>query len=429
MPEEKFDCIIVGAGPAGSTAGFLLANAGLEVLIIERGTSAGSKNMTGGRLYSHSLEKIISDFASVAPVERKVVKETITMLTNDSAVSIDFQSQQLNQAQKESYTVLRADFDQWLAGKAEDAGAILAPGVRVDDLLFKDGKVTGVIAGEDEMEADVVILADGVNSLLAQKAGLKVELKPNQVAVGVKEVIELPAQVIEDRFGLNKGEGAARIFVGNCTKGKIGGGFLYTNKNSLSLGLVFTLADLAESQLTVPQMLEEFKSHPVIKPLIKDGKLVEYSAHLVPEAGLNMLPKLYSDGVMVVGDAAGLVINAGYTVRGMDLAIASGEAASKAIITAKEQDDYSAASLARYQDLLDRSFVMQDLKQYQKFPEFMENPRIFNEYPQLVVNIFKDMFIVDGSPGKPLRKKVLNHAKQVGLVNLLKDAWKGVKAL
>ncbi|MDK2824009.1 MAG: electron transfer flavoprotein-quinone oxidoreductase [Clostridia bacterium] len=429
MPEEKFDCIIVGAGPAGSTAGFLLANAGLEVLIIERGTFAGSKNMTGGRLYSHSLEKIISDFASVAPVERKVVKETITMLTNDSAVSIDFQSQQLNQAQKESYTVLRADFDQWLAGKAEDAGAILAPGVRVDDLLFKDGKVTGVIAGEDEMEADVVILADGVNSLLAQKAGLKVELKPNQVAVGVKEVIELPAQVIEDRFGLNKGEGAARIFVGNCTKGKIGGGFLYTNKNSLSLGLVFTLADLAESQLTVPQMLEEFKSHPVIKPLIKDGKLVEYSAHLVPEAGLNMLPKLYSDGVMVVGDAAGLVINAGYTVRGMDLAIASGEAASKAIITAKEQDDYSAASLARYQDLLDRSFVMQDLKQYQKFPEFMENPRIFNEYPQLVVNIFKDMFIVDGSPGKPLRKKVLNHAKQVGLVNLLKDAWKGVKAL
>ncbi|MDN5323540.1 MAG: electron transfer flavoprotein-quinone oxidoreductase [Clostridia bacterium] len=429
MPEEKFDCIIVGAGPAGSTAGFLLANAGLEVLIIERGTSAGSKNMTGGRLYSHSLEKIISDFASVAPVERKVVKETITMLTNDSAVSIDFQSQQLNQAQKESYTVLRADFDQWLAGKAEEAGAILAPGVRVDDLLFKDGKVTGVIAGEDEMEADVVILADGVNSLLAQKAGLKVELKPNQVAVGVKEVIELPAQVIEDRFGLNKGEGAARIFVGNCTKGKIGGGFLYTNKNSLSLGLVFTLADLAESQLTVPQMLEEFKSHPVIKPLIKDGKLVEYSAHLVPEAGLNMLPKLYSDGVMVVGDAAGLVINAGYTVRGMDLAIASGEAASKAIITAKEQDDYSAASLARYQDLLDRSFVMQDLKQYQKFPEFMENPRIFNEYPQLVVNIFKDMFIVDGSPGKPLRKKVLNHAKQVGLVNLLKDAWKGVKAL
>lgn len=429
MPEEKFDCIIVGAGPAGSTAGFLLANAGLEVLIIERGTSAGSKNMTGGRLYSHSLEKIISDFASVAPVERKVVKETITMLTNDSAVSIDFQSQQLNQAQKESYTVLRADFDQWLAGKAEEAGAILAPGVRVDDLLIKDGKVTGVIAGEDEMEAGVVILADGVNSLLAQKAGLKVELKPNQVAVGVKEVIELPAQVIEDRFGLNKGEGAARIFVGNCTKGKIGGGFLYTNKNSLSLGLVFTLADLAESQLTVPQMLEEFKSHPVIKPLIKDGKLVEYSAHLVPEAGLNMLPKLYSDGVMVVGDAAGLVINAGYTVRGMDLAIASGEAASKAIITAKEQDDYSAASLARYQDLLDRSFVMQDLKQYQKFPEFMENPRIFNEYPQLVVNIFKDMFIVDGSPGKPLRKKVLNHAKQVGLVNLLKDAWKGVKAL
>ncbi|MFZ7101055.1 MAG: FAD-dependent oxidoreductase [Peptococcaceae bacterium] len=429
MAEEKFDVIIVGAGPAGSVAGYLLARAGLEVLIIERGDFPGSKNMTGGRLYNHSLEKIMPGFSKEAPVERKVVKETVTMLTEDSAVSLDFRSPLSGEEKQDSYTVLRADFDQWLAGKAEEAGAIIAPGVRVDNLLIRDGKITGVIAGEDEMEADVVILADGVNSLLAQKAGLKAELKPSQVAVGVKEIIELPEAVIEDRFNLNAGEGAARLFVGACTKGKIGGGFLYTNKNSISLGLVFTLADLADSSFTVPQMLEDFKEHPAVKPLIKGGKLAEYSGHLVPEAGLGMLPRLYDDGVLVVGDAAGLVINIGYTVRGMDLAIASGEAAAQAVLEARDKGDFSKESLAKYKTLLDESFVMRDLKQYQKFPQFMENRRIFTQYPQLAVDVLKDMYVIDGSPGKPLLNKVLTRAKKVGIFTIIKDGWKGVKAL
>lgn len=429
MSEERFDCIIVGAGPAGSVAGYILANAGLEVLIIERGETPGSKNVSGGRLYAHSLEKIMPGFAKEAPIERKVVKEMVTMLTPDSAVSLDFQSELLGQEQKDSYTVLRADFDSWLAEKTEEAGAIVAPGVRVDDLFRQDGKIAGVIAGEDIMEADVVLLADGVNSLLAQKIGLKEELKPNQVAVGCKEVIELPSNVIEDRFNLNTGEGAARLFVGDCTKGRIGGGFLYTNKNSISLGLVFTLADVYKAEKTVPEMLEEFKQHPAIRPLIKDGKLVEYSGHLVPEGGLKMIPKLYSDGVVVVGDAAGLVVNVGYTVRGMDLAIASAEAAAQAIISAKEQGDFSANSLINYQKLLEKSFVMQDLKTYQKFPEFMENQRIFNQYPQLAVDVLADMFVIDGQPCQHLRKKALARVKQVGILNLIKDGWKGVKAL
>lgn len=429
MSEEKFDCIVVGAGLAGSTAGYILAQAGLEVLIIERGSFAGSKNMTGGRLYSHSLEKIIPGFAKEAPVERQVVKETVTMLTKDSAVSMDFQSELLGQEKKDSYTVLRADFDQWLAGKAEEAGAILATDVRVDDLLIKDGKIAGVIAGEDEMEAHVVILADGVNSLLAQKAGLKKELKPDQVAVGLKEVIELPANVIEDRFNLNPGEGAARLFVGDCSKGKIGGGFIYTNKNSISLGLVLTLSDLDAEGPTVVEMLEEFKQHPAIKPLIKGGKLVEYSGHLVPEGGLNMVPELYGEGVLVTGDAASLVVNAGYTIRGMDLAIASGEAAAQAVLAAKDKGDYSKSGLAQYKTLLDNSVVMTDMNKYRDFPAFMENHRIFNDYPQLAVDIIKDMYIIDGNPLKPLRKTALGHLKKVGLVNLFKDAWKGGKIL
>lgn len=414
---------------AGATAGYVLAQAGLEVVVIERGNYAGSKNMTGGRLYGHSLEKIIPNFAVEAPVERKVTKEKVSFLTGDGAVTLDFYAGALGDPQNASYTVLRGVFDQWLAGKAEEAGAVLAAGVRVDELLVQDGKVVGVKASEDVLEADVVILADGVNSLLAQQVGLRQELHPHQVAVGVKEVIELPEQVIADRFNLSGDEGLSWLFAGACTGGIMGGGFLYTNKSSLSLGLVCTLSDMGRAQKTLPEMLEDFKQHPVIRPLIKGGKLIEYSGHLVPEAGINMMPKLFSDGVVVVGDAAGFVINTGYMVRGMDLAVASAEAAAKAVIQAKEKGDFSAQSLSVYQQLLEQSFVLQDLRLYKKAPEFMNNPRIFNDYPAMAVSLMTDLFKVDGSPNKSLLAKVNQSIKRVGLATLLKDGLKGVRAI
>lgn len=426
---ERFDVIVVGAGVAGATAGYVLAQAGLEVVIIERGNYAGSKNMTGGRLYGHSLEKIIPNFAAEAPVERKVTKERVSLLTGDGAVTLDFYAGALGDQPHASYTVLRGVFDQWLAGKAEEAGAVLATGVRVDELLLEDGKVVGVKAGEDVLEADVVILADGVNSLLAQQAGLRKELQPQDVAVGVKEVIELPEKVIEDRFNLNGDEGLSWLFAGACTGGIIGGGFLYTNKSSLSLGLVCTLSDIGRAEKTLPEMLEEFKQHPLIQPLIQGGKLIEYSAHLVPEGGLHMMPKLCGDGVLVVGDAAGFVINTGYMVRGMDLAIASAEAAAQAVIRAKEKGDFTAQGLSSYQQLLEQSFVLQDLRLYQKAPEFMNNRRIFNDYPALAVSLLTDVFKVDGSPSKSLWTKVNQAVKRVGLVTLLKDGLKGVRSV
>ncbi|MFH1090904.1 MAG: FAD-dependent oxidoreductase, partial [Pseudomonadota bacterium] len=219
MSEDRFDVIIVGAGPAGTVTGYVCAQAGLEVLIIERGDTPGSKNMSGGRLYGHSLEKIMPGFAAQAPVQRRVARETISMLTPQSSFSLDFQSALLCGEGQDSYTVLRAEFDQWLAAKAEEAGAVLAGNVRVDDLLRHNGRVSGVVAGPDEMAADIVVAADGVNSLLAQKAGLKKELKPGQVSVGVKEVMALPQETINDRFGLKGDEGAARLFVGEATKG------------------------------------------------------------------------------------------------------------------------------------------------------------------------------------------------------------------
>ena len=171
-----------------------------------------------------------------------------------------------------SYTVLRAPFDEWLAGKAEEMGAMVACGIRVDGLIEKDGRISGVIAGEDEMYADVVVAADGVNSLLAQKAGLIGEIDFNTVGVGVKEVIELPASTIEERFRLtNPEEGVACMILG-CTEGIHGGGFLYTNKESISLGCVFMPGEVARHKKSIQEIFQDLKMHPAIYSLIAGGK-------------------------------------------------------------------------------------------------------------------------------------------------------------
>ncbi len=429
MSEDRFDAIIVGGGPAGSTAAYVLAQQGLEVLLIERGNYAGAKNMTGGRLYAHCLEKLIPNFAEEAPVERRVVKERISMMTDNDAVTMSYRSPRLAVAGSDSYVVLRGKFDRWLFEKAEAAGAIATTGIKADQLFMENNRVAGVSCGGEIMKADVVILADGVNSLLAEQAGLRKRVLPSQVSVGVKETYELPAKVIEDRFGLTGNEGAACLFAGSFTNGQVGGGFLYTNKESLSVGLVLGLQHIGESNKTIEDMFADFTSHPEIAPLIKDGKLLERSGHAVPEAGISMVSALYGDGFLICGDAAGFCLNLGYMVRGIDLAVTSGELAARAVLAAKEKRDFSAESLKIYKKMLDESYIMNDLSLYKNVPAFMENPRMFNQYPAMVSGIMADMFVIDGKPAVPLRKKAIKHVKAAGLMNLIKDGLKGMTAI
>lgn len=430
MSEEKFDVIVVGAGLAGNTAAYLMAQAGLEVLVIERGETIGCKNVTGGRMYSHSLERIFPNFAEEAPVERKITKERVSFVTADGASTIEYASPGLGEQGKATYSILRSRFDPWLAGKAEEAGAMYITGIRVDEVLTQDGKVVGVRAGDEEMMADVVLLADGVNSLLAQQLGMKKELDPREVAVGVKEVIRLGEDVINDRFGTTSDEGTAWLFAGDVSGGNVGGGFLYTNKDTLSVGIVTTVGDIGHSDVPPRDMLERLKEHPVVKPLIAGGKLVEYAAHLVTEGGYNMIPELYRDGVLVAGDAAALVMNLGYTIRGMDLCIESGRLAAEAIIAAKEANDFSAKSLSRYETALQNSFVMADLKHYRKMPAFIENHRLFEQYPAMLEELMSGLFMMYGQQPEKLMKKAMKAVKSAGGVwPLLRDVKNGLGAI
>jgi len=431
MAEDKFTAIIVGAGPAGSTAAYLMAQAGLEVLLIERGETPGSKNMFGGRMYSNALNHIIPRFWEEAPLQRPVVKEILSFISGSHSVSVTCQEPGWLEPPAHSFTVLRAEFDAWLAGKAEEAGAILACGIRVDDVLMENGRVIGVRAGEDEIYADVVVAADGANSLLTEKAGLRKALLPGQVATGAKQLIELPADTISQRFQLEANQGAACLYVGSCTGGLPGGGFLYTNQTSISLGLVVNAAALQSNQIKINELLEDFKAHPQIAPLIADGQVAEYSAHLVPEAGLNMRPKLFGEGILVAGDAAGLVINLGFMVRGMDLAIASGAAAAQTIMAAQAKNDFTRQGLSGYLEFLKQNGVWTAMETYRHAPEFLDNRRIYEAYPQLITDLAVDVFTINDRPPEHMLNKILNGIRNsnIGWAGLAGDAWKGGRSL
>lgn len=424
--EEKFDAIIIGAGPAGTACAYILAREGKNVLVIERGVSAGSKNVTGGRLYTYALELVEPGLHAEAPLERKVIREQIMMLGAGSAITVDYLDYTFKKDVPQSYSILRAPFDEWFAGKAEEQGAMIAPGILVDDLIIKDNKVVGVKAGEDEMYADIVIAADGINSFMAQKAGLCSDITGHMVGVGVKEIIELPAETIQNRFNLAEDEGTARMIIG-CTEGIQGGGFLYTNKDSVSLGIVFSPESAAKQGKSIQEIYQDFKMHPAVYSLIGDGNTVEYGAHLVPESGWRGVPKkLYRDGFLITGDAAGFCINTGTILRGIDLAIVSGVAAARAIT---KTADISAVGPAYVRELEELGLIP-TMKMFAGWPDIVAIPRMAETYPRLANDAMRFMFAVDGSVPQKMPKAMKEIVKSyVSIGQLLSDGWKGVTSV
>lgn len=403
--------IIVGGGLAGLAAAYTLAQEGLEVLVLERGDYAGAKNVTGGRLYLNPVRDLFPDLWKKAPLERFIAHEEVAMMAGKRSVTIRYSGEELRQEPYQSYSVLRAKFDRWLAKQAERKGAMLVAKSRVDEVIIENGQVVGVRAGGDELHADVVIACDGALSLVAEQAGLRQPGNPHDFAVGFKEIIELDPAVIEDRFGLEGNEGAARLYMGEVTRGKFGGGFLYTNKESLSLGIVVGIKDLMEGspQVEAPQLLDDLKQRPEVANLIRGGQTVEYSAHVVPEGGLKALTKLYGNGILVAGDAAGFSMNIGVTVRGMEYAMASGYYAAQAVLKAREAGQYTANQLSAYELLLNDSFVMKDFQNFKDAPTALDNPRFFTVYPEMVTTMMSELYAVDNGPKERIYPTVKKH--------------------
>lgn len=422
---EKVDVVIVGAGLAGLSTAYFLAADGFEVLVVERGDYPGSKNVSGGRLYLNPVRSLMGDLWQEAPLERPVTKERLTILSEQAATTVELSSERLRRRPYHSYTILRSRFDRWFADRVAERGATIIPKYEVEDLRMDHGRVAGIRAAGEEIGADVVVAADGALSFTAEKAGLRTRHDPAHFALGIKEVIELPAGVIEDRFNVSPGHGAAQLFFGTMTEGITGGGFLYTNQQSLSLGLVVHLEGLMKHDppLAAHELMARFRARSEIEVLTGEGELVEYSAHTIPEGGLAAMPKLFADGIVVVGDAAGLALNLGLTVRGMDFALASGALAARAIVRARQEKDYSAAALCHYQRLLEESFVLKDLRTFRHMPNFLQNPRLFGLYPEAACRLLEKLLWVGEEPKQKLSATTCGGIWSLASIRTLRDLW------
>ncbi|MCF8070415.1 MAG: FAD-dependent oxidoreductase [Desulfobacterales bacterium] len=357
---DKVTCIVVGAGPAGSACAYTLAKKGIEVVLLERGRRPGEKNVAGFVLFTSVLEHLIPDFRKRAPLERNVTRfDTVDINCGSVKTFHDYNYNFIDDPI--SFTAFRSKFDNWFAREAVKAGAELITGMTVTDLIIENDRVVGVKIDDDELYADVVVGADGIHSTVAEKSGLIKKRDPKKGYLVVKEILDLPPDVINKRFQLREGEGC-------CVEGEFIDDVncvytLYTNKDSVSMAIDCIVDDLKEKHVKAHELLEKIKSHPYMHSLLEGATLREYQAHM-ETIGEPIRPEcLYGNGVLLCGEA-GTMIDIWGT--GVPPAMLSGMMAAEAIEMAIRKNDYSAKTLKNYINYLDSTSLWRTMYDAEK---------------------------------------------------------------
>lgn len=442
--DDKFDCIVIGGGIAGLSAALTLAKNNMKFLLIERGEFSGAKNVSGGVLWGSRLNDLVPDYwEEDAGFERYVNHRRLTFLDDTSSFSIDFKSDHFEEKPYKGLIVLRSKFDNWLAGKVEEAIAasdhadesFVATNILVEEVLMENGKAIGIRAGEEKFFSDSVIIAEGVNNILTRQVGLQDKyVKADSMATGVKEVIRFDQKVLEDRFQLDGNAGMTNEFIGYASDGVEGGGFLYTNKDTVSIGLVLNIKSMRENlgkDKKIYDVLTHFKSHKAVKDMLRGGEVVEYSAHVVSTGDMSVMPKeLYTDGVLLAGESANLLLNSGKAIQGMDYAMESGILAAETIVEAKSKGDFSKGFLSEYRKKLESSYVMKDMRNFQSAVHFLHTKDMFTSVPKIVNDFGRQFFTIDNKPTDKTPVMLKNAVKKhSSFWNLLKIGIKGARSL
>jgi len=432
---EEFDVAIVGAGPAGISAAYILADKGIKTIVFERGEYPGAKNISGGVLYGHDLAGIIPDFRKLdCPVERNIIESRLWYLSREGGYSVGFRDKSFqDRLSLNAFTVGRAKFDRWFAAQARGKGALIVCSTVVTDLLRdSSNNIAGVRTDrpDGDVKARVVVLSDGINSPLAASTGFRPEPRPHDVALAVKDVIEVPEEVIDERFGVDAGQGVTTEVFGEITGGMDGIAVIYTNKNSLSVCIGANLSDFAKSKVRPYEMIEEFKAHPMVAPLVKGGKPKEYMAHWIAEGGFDAIPQLCGNGYLIAGDS-GMLFNALHR-EGSNMAMTSGRFAAEAIMEAFDKGDFSRKGLGGYLARLQGSYIVKDMKKYRRFNRFrLDHHELFTTLPGLKSFAAREMLTVDGVPKKQKQgiiwKRIREEIPLSKMARIIWDGWRSVR--
>jgi electron transfer flavoprotein-quinone oxidoreductase len=367
---EHYEAVVVGAGPGGAAAAAELANRGVETLVLERGSEAGSKNVSGGLIYAeesapYTIDDLFPEFREEA-TERPVTENYIHNISGNKVKTFDLGDVHHHDTEWAD-AVLRRRMDSWLAERVHErtreTGGGLLTDVSVTGLLREGGEIVGVTCEEiDPIRADMVVAADGVNSELARDAGLMDWEEPDEWFQGVKATVDLPEGAVEERFDVDEDEGVAHLFSGDLFDGVRGGGFLYTNEDTLSIGVVFHLDSIVEERAEPHELLDALLTHPLLADWVGDDyEELEYAAKLVPDSKKVANTSPFADRLVLVGDAGGQMQAQGPIIKGMNHAVTAGALAAEAFDEAQRAGDAHAAG-ERYAEKLRQSGTMNKLR-------------------------------------------------------------------
>jgi len=387
---KKMDILFVGAGPASLAATIKLKQLLNEkgrtesVVIIEKAEKLGQHNLSGAVFEAEVLDDLIPDwkekkdgFVTKTLANRVERDETIFLLGDGAAVKLPEFAVPLYLHHKGDYVLSVSEMVNWLAGIARGLGVEIYTGFTAKEIVVEDSQVKGIKLGdkgldkEEEkqsnytpgeiLEAKVTVFGEGSLGLLSEELVNKFNLgngrNPQVYSLGVKEIIRLPE---ENNFGSNRVIHTMGFPNKLLTPDIFGGGTMYSmGENVVAVALILAL-DWRYCDLNPQQELQLFKSHSFVKRMIADGEVIAYGAKTLPEGGYYSIPELVTNGAIIIGDAAGLT--SVRKLKGLHYAIKSGMLAAEAISHAIEKDDFSRNTLKTYEDLLEKSFVVKDIK-------------------------------------------------------------------
>jgi len=374
------DVVFVGGGPAGLAGAIELARlvkkdkqAGgglgdVEIAVLEKAESLGGHCVSGAVVNPIALRALFPELKDEdLPLRARVTSERVYLLTGSGSWRLPTPPTMKNHG---FYVASLCEIVRWLGEKAEQLGVNMFTGYPADALLVDGSRVVGVRTAPSglkrdghpgpgytpptDLKARVTVLAEGTRGALTQawmswqRVGSP---NPQIFALGVKELWETrkPLDAVVHTLGWPLPTDA------------FGGSFMYPlEPNLVALGIVVGL-DYRDASLDVHVLLQRLKTHPLFRPYLEGGEMVEWGAKTIPEGGFYSLPsRRHGDGLVLVGDAAGYVEVA--SLKGIHYAMHSGMLAARAIFDALKKGDVSAATLAPYDRMIDDSFIVKDLK-------------------------------------------------------------------